>query len=60
MVVKFEERLSTEVKRQEKLEIAKKQDSRRGELLRKYTVKILYKWDDRNFKEEYLKKLENN
>jgi len=30
------------------------------ELLGKYTAKLLYGWDNRNFKEEYLAKLEKN
>ena len=30
---------------------------RRSELLEKYTVKILFKWDNRKFEDEYLKKL---
>jgi len=30
------------------------------ELLRKYTAKLLYGWDDRKFEEEYLNKLEKN
>jgi len=30
------------------------------ELLGKYTVRVLYGWDDKKFKEEYLKKLERN
>jgi len=30
------------------------------ELLEKYTVKLLYRWDDKEFEEEYLKKLEKN
>ena len=30
------------------------------ELLEKYTVKLLYGWDDRKFEEEYLTKLERN
>jgi len=33
---------------------------KREELLRKYTVKLLYRWDDKKFEEEYLKKLEKN
>jgi len=40
--------------------MAKERDFRRGELLRKYTAKILYKWDDRKFEEEYLRKLERD
>jgi len=30
------------------------------ELLGKYTVKLLYGWDDGKFEKEYLKKLEKN
>ena len=30
------------------------------ELLGKYTAKLLYGWDDKEFEEEYLKKLEKN
>ena len=33
---------------------------RKGELLGKYTAKLLYEWDDKKFGEEYLKKLERN
>ena len=33
---------------------------RRGELPGKYTAKLLYKWDNKKFDEEYLKKLERN
>ena len=33
---------------------------KRMELLEKYTVKLLYRWDDRKFEEEYLNKLEKN
>jgi len=33
---------------------------RRGELSGRYTVKLLYGWDDNNFDEEYLRKLERN
>ena len=31
-----------------------KRDFRREELLGKYTVKILYKWNNRRFEEKYL------
>jgi len=40
--------------------MAEEGDFRRGELLRKYTAKILYKWDDRKFEEEYLRKLKRD
>ena len=33
---------------------------KRMELLGKYTVKLLYGWDDRRFEEEYVNKLEKN
>jgi len=33
---------------------------RRSELLEKYTVKILFGWDNKKFENEYLKKLERN
>jgi len=33
---------------------------KRGELLGRYTAKLLYRWDDKKFDEEYLKKLERN
>jgi len=33
---------------------------RREKLLGKFTARMLYRWDDGKFKEEYLKKLERN
>ena len=54
------ERLNTEVRKQEKLNMAKKRNFRREELLEKYTAKLLYGWDDGKFKKEYLRKLERN
>ena len=42
LVAKFKERMSAEVRRQEKLDIAEEKDFRRGELLGKYILKILY------------------
>jgi len=56
----FERRMNAEVRRQEKLDIAEERDFRRGELLGKFMVKMLYKWDNRKFEEEYLRKLERN
>ena len=35
-------------------------DFRKGDLPGRFTVKMLYGWDDRKFEEEYLKKLERN
>ena len=56
----FEGRMNTEIRRQEKIDIAEERDFRRKELLGNFTVKMLYGWDDRKFEEEYLKKLERN
>jgi len=56
----FEGRMNAEVRRQEKLDMAEEKDFRRGELPGKFTAKMLYGWDDRKFKEEYLRKLERN
>jgi len=35
-------------------------ENKRGELPERYTVGLLYGWDNKKFKEEYLKKLERN
>ena len=59
-MVEFERRMNVEVRRQEKLDLAKEKDFRRGKLLGKYTVKILYRWNDGKFENKYLKKLEKN
>ena len=40
--------------------MAEKRNFRRGELLGKYMVKMLYGWNNRKFKNEYLRKLERN
>ena len=56
----FEGRMKAEVRRQEKIDIAEERDFRRGELLEKFTAKMLYEWDNRKFEEEYLRKLERN
>jgi len=60
VVVKFEERVNVEVRRQEKLDMVEERDFRRGKLSRKYMVKMLYGWDNRKFEKEYLRKLERN
>ena len=36
------------------------EEFRRGELPERYTMKLLYRWDDKKFDEEYLKKLQRN
>jgi len=33
---------------------------KRSELLRKYIVKILFRWDNKKFENKYLKKLEKS
>ena len=60
VAVEFEKRLSVEVRKQEKLNIVEKRDFRRRELPKKYIAKMLYRWDNRKFEAEYLKKLEEN
>jgi len=42
------------------LDIAKERDFTKEELLGKYTMKMLYGWDNRKFKDKYLKKFERN
>ena len=56
----FKGRVKTEVKRQEKLNMAEEKDFRRGELPGRFTAKMLYRWDNGKFEEEYLRKLERN
>ena len=56
----FKGRMNTEVRRQEKLDMAEEKDFRRGELPEKFMAKILYGWNNRKFEEEYLRKLERN
>ena len=49
------------MRRQEKIEKKKEEDEyRRMKLPGKYMAKLLYGWDNKEFKEEYLKKLEKN
>ena len=43
IVIEFEKKLSTEVKKQKKLDIVERKNFRKKELLGKYTIKILYK-----------------
>ena len=56
----FEERMDTEVRRQEKIDMVEERDFRRRELSGKFMAKILYGWDNGKFEEEYLRKLERN
>ena len=54
----FEGRVSVEVRRQERIDMAEERDFRRGKLPGKFTARMLYRWDNIKFKKEYLKKLE--
>jgi len=56
----FKGRMNAEVKRQEKIEMVKERDFRRGDLLERFITKILYRWNDEKFKKKYLKKLKRN
>ena len=59
--LKNAEELIKEFEREEvvvRREVEEEGEYRRMELLGKYTAKLLYGWDDRRFKEEYLSKLE--
>ena len=60
MLEKFEGKMDVEIRKQEKIDRAEEQDFRRGELLGKFTARMLYGQDDGKFEEEYLKKLERN
>jgi len=42
VIAEFERKVNAEVRRQEKLNIAKERNFRREDLLGKYTVKMLY------------------
>ena len=59
VVTKFKKRLSAQVRKWKKLNIAQEWDFKRGELLEKYVVNILYRWNNK-FKKEYLRNLEKN
>ena len=52
--------MNLEVRRQKKLDIAEEKDFRREELPGKYIARMLYRWNDGKFENEYLKKLERN
>jgi len=52
--------MNAEVRRQERIEMAEERDFRRGELPGKFTVKLLYRWNNQKFEEEYLTKLKRN
>ena len=56
----FEGRMNAEVRRQEKIDMAEERDFRRGDLPGRFIAKMLYRWNDRKFEKEYLRKLERN
>ena len=56
LVADFKGRLNAEVRRQGKLDMAEERDFRRKELPEKYIAKILYKWNNRKFENEYLER----
>ena len=67
LVDKFKRKLSTEVRRQKRIEEEWRiklnpnaEKFRRSKLLRKYIAKILFRQDNRKFEDKYLKKLERN
>ena len=52
--------MNMEVRRQEKIDMAEERDFRRGDLPGRFIAKMLYRWNDRKFEKEYLRKLERN
>ena len=48
-IAEFKRRMNTEVRQQEKLDMAEDRDFRRGELSGKYIVKMLYRYNDNKF-----------
>ena len=61
-VDEFKEKISTEVRRQERVEKwnSRMKKDKQIELLGRYTAKLLYGWDNGKFEKEYLRKLEKN
>ena len=53
LVTEFEKRMNAEVRRQEKLDLAEEKNFRRAELPGKYIARMLYKWNNGKFKNEY-------
>ena len=52
--------MNMEVRRQEKIDMAEERDFRREDLPGRFIAKMLYRWNDRKFEKEYLRKLERN
>ena len=59
-VAEFERRLNAKVRWYKKINMVENRNFKREELLKKYMAKILYRWNNRRFKEKYLKELERN
>ena len=59
VVAKFERILNAKVRRLEKLDMIEERDFRRREVPGKYTVKMLYRWNNSKFENKYLKMLKN-
>ena len=59
---RFEEEIwRIKIKRRKEIKLNPKvEEFKRGEFPGRYTVKLLYGWDDKKFNEEYLKNLEKN
>ena len=61
LIEDFEGRIGVEVRQKERIEKKKEiEEYKRMELLGRYTAKVLYRWNDGKFEEEYLEKLEKN
>jgi len=61
LIEKFEKEGGIEVRQQERIEKKKEtKEYRRMELPEKYMAKLLYRWNDKKFENEYLRKLEKN
>ena len=52
--------MNVEVRRHKKLDMVEEKDFRRGNIPGNYIAKMLYGWNNRNFENEYLRKLERN
>ena len=59
---RFEEEIQRiRMKKEKKMKLnLEAEEFRRGELLGRYIVKLLYGWDNKKFDKEYLKKLKRN
>ena len=62
MIERFDEEIQRiQVKKGKEIKLNPEvEEFKRGKLLGRYTVKLLYGWNDKKFEEECLKKLEKN